>query len=101
MRTMISLAIAAAFAGAGPALAQDANNTAAAAPATVVDANAADANAVAVTPANDVAASPEAVPPVMADTSTDVPQEKDSGGFPWGVLGVLGLLGLFPRKTRS
>lgn len=101
MRTLISLAVAAAFAGASPAIAQDANNSAAAAPTTVVDANAVDANAALAAPANAVAPAPEAVPPVMADTATDVPQDHDSGGFPWGVLGVLGLLGLIPRKSRS
>jgi hypothetical protein len=99
MRMTTPLMIAAALAVSGPALAQDANNTAeAAAP---VDANAtapvADANAVA--PANDVAAAPveESAP---ADTYGDTTPAPKKSGFPWGVLGLLGLLGLIPRRGR-
>ena len=101
MRTMIPVMFAAALVAAGPAVAQDTNNTAAAAP-TAVDANAAtptDMNAATPMATNDLAA-----PAPEVTTTTDTSQqtsEKRGGGFPWGVLGLLGLIGLIPRKGRS
>jgi hypothetical protein len=98
MRMTVPLILAAALAASTPALAQDANNTAA------VDVNATnvvatDANAVVPPAANDVAAAP--VEPVANDMATTEPApEKKGGGFPWGVLGLLGLIGLFPRRGR-
>ena len=100
MRTMIPVMFAAALVAAGPAVAQDTNNTAAAAP-TAVDANAAtpaDMNAATPMAANDMAPPPEVT--TTADTSEQT-SEKKSGGFPWGVLGLLGLIGLIPRRGRS
>jgi hypothetical protein len=100
MRMTVPLILAAALAAAAPALAQDANNTAAVdVNATVPDATAVDANATAPLPTNDLAAPP--AEPVATDTATTEPApEKKGGGFPWGVLGLLGLVGLFPRKGR-
>jgi MYXO-CTERM domain-containing protein len=103
MRTMIPVLLAAAL-RATPAAAQDANNTAAAAPPTAdvnaaAPAPAADMNAAAPLPANDVAAAPDATTPV--DTAQQpANDDNDSGGFPWGVVGLLGLIGLIPRRRR-
>lgn len=99
MRMTTPLMIAAALAVSGPALAQDANNTAEAAAPVAADANVADANAVAPVPANDVAAAPveETAP---ADTYADATPAPKKPGFPWGVLGLIGLLGLIPRRGR-
>lgn len=103
MRMTTALMIAAALAVSGPALAQDANNSAeAAAPAAdnAAAANVADANAMTAVPANDMTATPVAEPP-PADTYADTTPPKPKSGFPWGVLGLLGLLGLIPRRGRS
>ena len=99
MRMTTPLMIAAALAVSGPALAQDANNTAEAAAPVATDANVADANAMTAVPANDVAAAPveEAAP---ADTYADTAPAPKKSGFPWGVLGLIGLLGLIPRRGR-
>lgn len=102
MRTMIPVMFAAALMAAGPAVAQDTNNTAAAAP-TAVDANAAtptDLNAATPIATNDLAAPAPEVTTTTADTSQQT-TEKKGGSFPWGVLGLLGLIGLIPRKGRS
>jgi hypothetical protein len=100
MRMTVPLILAAALAAATPALAQDANNTAAVdVNATVPDATAVDANAAAPVATNDLAVAP--AEPVATDVATTEPApEKKGGGFPWGVLGLLGLVGLFPRKGR-
>jgi len=98
---MIPVMFAAALVAAGPAVAQDTNNTAAAAP-TAVDANAAtptDMNAATPMATNDLAApAPEVTTTTVTSQQTS---EKKGGGFPWGVLGLLGLIGLIPRKGRS
>ena len=102
MRMTTPLMIAVALAVSGPALAQDANNTAAAAaPAAneAAAANVADANAMTAVPANEVAAAP-AAEPAATDTNAVTPPEKSKNGFPWGVLGLIGLLGLIPRRSR-
>ena len=99
MRMTVPLILAASLAAATPALAQDANNTAAVdMNATVPDATAVDANATAPAATNDLAVAP--TEPVATDMATTEPAPEKKGGFPWGVLGLLGLVGLFPRKAR-
>jgi len=103
MRSIYPVMAAAALMAAGPAVAQDTNNAAAAAPVATSDANVAanatDVNAVAPAPGNEVAPAPE---PALTDSDTSQqPAEKNSGGFPWGVLGLVGLLGLIPRRNRG
>lgn len=104
MRAIFRVMAAAALVAAGPAVAQDTNNTAAAAPAAPADtnvaANATDLNATAPVAANEAAPATDTTA-TDADTQTSQTTEKSSGGFPWGVLGLVGLLGLIPRRNRG
>ena len=98
MRAIFRVMAAAALVTAGPAVAQETNNTAA------TDANAAanvtDLNATAPVAGNEVAPAPDTTA-TDADTQTSQTTEKSSSGFPWGVLGLVGLLGLIPRRNRG
>ena len=105
MRLTLSLAIIA-LAAAAPAAAQNE----AVDPATNVQVNAVDSNAVAVAPADPATGPAVATAPLPPDedlvaAETDIAVEDDGAdhdrGFPWGLIGLVGLVGLLGRRRAS
>ena len=102
-------AAAALFAMSSAVIAQEntanAVNTADPALNTTADPLANDANVITTDPlVNDPMMAPPATDPLATDpllNETDVDDDDDDGGFPWGLLGLLGLAGLLGTRRRD
>ena len=100
MRFAIAAMVAAGLAWA-PAVAQETNQANTTAPTTVVTGPDTTLNNVAqpALPVSDEAATvdPMAPAPDAVEPAAE-PEDRDDGGFPWGLIGLVGLLGLLGRS---
>jgi MYXO-CTERM domain-containing protein len=102
MRLTLSVIIAAAALGVTPAAAQNADNatnTAVAAPAPTDNSLAATDNITAATPEAQTVAPVDTTAVDNGAATTPAPARKSR--LPWGLVGLLGLVGLFGRRRSS